>query len=39
LLNAGADVHAWNNEALQWATEYGHHDVVQILEDWIEEHG
>ena len=31
LLNAGADVHAWNEYALQWASYYGHVEVVYLL--------
>ena len=33
LINAGADVHANNNEALQWASANGHIEVVKLLLD------
>jgi len=39
LIKAGADVRAEKDDALRGAAEYGHTDVVKILEDWIQEHG
>ena len=33
LINAGADVHANNKEALQWASANGHIEVVKLLLD------
>jgi ankyrin repeat protein len=39
LLEAGADVHVRDDEALRWAIADGHTDVVRVIEDWIEEHG
>ena len=37
LLEAGANVHARDDAALYWAA--GDDDVVEILEDWIKDHG
>ena len=31
LLNAGANVHAWNDTALRLASHYGHTEIVKIL--------
>jgi len=36
LLDAGADVHAKNDEALRWASANGHTDTVKLLREWIE---
>jgi len=33
LLDAGADVHAWDDGALRWASENGHAEVVKLLID------
>jgi ankyrin repeat protein len=35
LLKNGADVHAQNNEALQWALKGGHLDVVKLLKKYM----
>lgn len=32
LVNQGADVHAYDNEALRWAKKYDHIDIVKFLE-------
>jgi len=34
-LDNGADVHADNDEALKWAFEEGHHDVVKLLKKYM----
>ena len=31
LLDAGADVHASNEQSLLWALHYGHDDVIKLL--------
>ena len=36
MLKAGADVHAYNDWALQWATKNRHTDVVQLLQQHMD---
>ena len=35
LLAEGANVHAWDDYALKWASRYGHTEVVTILKNHI----
>ena len=35
LIEKGADIHAYNNNVLRWASEYGHSNIVKLLiEKW-----
>ena len=34
LLEKGADLHAENDSALRWASEFGHLKIVELIETW-----
>jgi len=36
LVNNGANIHAKNNQALDWASKHGNTHIVKYLEDYIE---
>ena len=37
LLEAGADIHAGDDEPLRWAAKEKHMETVKLLEDWMSE--
>ena len=40
LVESGADIHTWDNEAIRWAAHWGHLEVVKYLcEVYIESYG